>query len=87
MTRLSDCKCQEITKQDIKICTIRDNGAMRITAGAINALTCLPTLNLVVRLGRFSCTSTLMSGLLVLLSGQSRAQQYIIAVSEVGSHI
>jgi hypothetical protein len=84
MPRLSDCKCQETTKQDTKICTIRDNGAMRITTGAMDALTCLPTLNLVVqaRQGQLHIDSDVWAVGLTF-----SPIEYIIATSEVGSHI
>jgi hypothetical protein len=61
---------------------------MRTNAtGVMEALTCLPPLELVI-LGEARLTAhRLESGMLVLPSPQSRAQQYIDAVSEVGSNI
>jgi len=58
---------------------------MRITAaGAMDALTFLPPLNVVVE---GETRSTLESGMLVSPSPKSRSQQYINVASEVGSHI
>lgn len=77
------------TKQeDSKTCMLSDNGAMRTTATrAMEALTCLPPLELVMQGEARLTAHRLESGVLVLPSPQSRAQQYIDAVSEVGSNI
>jgi hypothetical protein len=73
LRRIQRLACLEIT------------AIMRTTPmGAVEALACLPPLNLWFRI---SCTSTLESKLLGLPSPQSRAQQYIDAVSEVGSNV
>jgi len=60
MTRLSYGKGQEITKQYKEICTFRDNGEMRNTrTGAMEALTCLPPLDLGVQVEASSATHRL----------------------------
>ena len=47
---LSDGQCQEETKQGTKISLLGDNGAMRTTpTNAVEALICLPPLDLVVQ--------------------------------------
>jgi hypothetical protein len=67
---------------------LRDNGAIHTTAmGAMEALICLPPVDLVVQGNKISCTSTLESGMLVLPSPQSRAQRNIDAASEIVSSI
>jgi hypothetical protein len=50
ITRLPYDKCQETTKLGKEFCTLRNNGEMRNTpTGAMEALTCLPPLDLVVQ--------------------------------------
>jgi len=55
--------------------------------GAMEALACLPPLDLVVQGKIISAAHRLDSGMLVLPSPQSRAQQRIDAASEGSYHI
>jgi hypothetical protein len=75
------------TKQDTKTCMLRDNaGDAHYCYGCYRG-TCLPPLELVIQGEARLTAHRLESGTLVLPSPHPRAQQYIDAVSEVGSNI